>query len=447
MTVVASKDTGIVQVNAYQYFGFIGYMSMSYSLQTFSRSPYSGPYSSFPSPIVLQSVSGIPLDTTVLLRNVGVSDLAVGRVFSIDSTLDASVSLALIPPYGSAQLRLRLTQRAPGAAIARAVIVSNSPSSPDTITVTSTTRPNIFARFDKTSIDFGEFLLSRGSVDTTLLLTNSGTSPLIISTVWSTYPWFSLTVPQGTLLPGNSLHCTIRLAPSVPFKDQRVSGDVVVVSNSLSSPDVIHLTVYAIGGILSFKAGSINFGTVKTGESADATCDVTAVGFLPLLNIHHSVTSGSAFAILGACPSVLGTYDSFKDVIRFSPLNPGSTTGVLTYYARSAIGWDTVATAYTISLSGIGTGIAIPGEFFLGQNYPNPFNPRTTIQYGLPHPSSVTLKVYNTLGQEVAVLVGETQEAGYHDVQFDGSGLASGVYFYRLRAGEYVASKRLILVR
>jgi photosystem II stability/assembly factor-like uncharacterized protein len=87
-----------------------------------------------------------------------------------------------------------------------------------------------------------------------------------------------------------------------------------------------------------------------------------------------------------------------------------------------------------------------PGEWRLFQNYPNPFNPTTTIRYALPQRSHVTLTVFNCLGQEVATLVNETQEAGYHNARFDGTGLASGMYFYQLRAGEAVASKRLIIV-
>ena len=59
----------------------------------------------------------------------------------------------------------------------------------------------------------------------------------------------------------------------------------------------------------------------------------------------------------------------------------------------------------------------------------------------------MTLSVFNTLGQQVATLVNDTHDAGYHDVRFDASGLASGVYFYRFRAGEYVATKRLLLIR
>jgi hypothetical protein len=90
---------------------------------------------------------------------------------------------------------------------------------------------------------------------------------------------------------------------------------------------------------------------------------------------------------------------------------------------------------------------ATPTTFVLHQNYPNPFNPTTTIRFALPQRSHVTLTVFNTLGQQVATLIHEIQEPGEHSVRLDGSRLASGVYFYRLQAGEYVASKRLVLVR
>lgn len=88
-----------------------------------------------------------------------------------------------------------------------------------------------------------------------------------------------------------------------------------------------------------------------------------------------------------------------------------------------------------------------PEEFSLNQNYPNPFNPSTTIRYSLPQATFVTLTVYNTLGQQVARIVNEQQQAGYHDVVFRGDALAGGVYFYRLDAGEYASVKKLLLLK
>lgn len=91
--------------------------------------------------------------------------------------------------------------------------------------------------------------------------------------------------------------------------------------------------------------------------------------------------------------------------------------------------------------------LELPGQFALFGAFPNPFNPSTTIRYGLPQRSHVLLAVFNTLGQQVAILVQGEKEAGYHEVQFDGTGLSSGVYFYRMQAGDYVATKKLLLLK
>jgi outer membrane protein assembly factor BamB len=89
----------------------------------------------------------------------------------------------------------------------------------------------------------------------------------------------------------------------------------------------------------------------------------------------------------------------------------------------------------------------IPLMFRLDQNYPNPFNPTTTIRYELPQKSQLTLSVYNVLGQQVATLVNREEEAGHHEVKFDGSNLSSGVYFYRLQAGSFVETRKLLLLK
>jgi hypothetical protein len=91
--------------------------------------------------------------------------------------------------------------------------------------------------------------------------------------------------------------------------------------------------------------------------------------------------------------------------------------------------------------------IGIPNQYSLSQNYPNPFNPVTMIKYQLPMTSDVNLSIYNLLGQKVANLVNKKQQAGYHQVEWDASGFASGVYYYRIEAGEFQDVKKMILIK
>ena len=86
-------------------------------------------------------------------------------------------------------------------------------------------------------------------------------------------------------------------------------------------------------------------------------------------------------------------------------------------------------------------------DYELAQNYPNPFNPTTVIKYQMPKDGHVTLKVYDILGKEVATLVDEFKTQGRYNVTFDASSLASGIYIYQIRAGNFVANKKLILMK
>jgi|GEM_PF-1773219 len=96
------------------------------------------------------------------------------------------------------------------------------------------------------------------------------------------------------------------------------------------------------------------------------------------------------------------------------------------------------------------TSVFEPGQpltYELAQNYPNPFNPTTKIEYSIPALSKVELKIYNLVGQEVATLVNEIQVAGVHHVKFNALNLASGMYFYRLAAGDFVSVKKMVLLK
>jgi hypothetical protein len=101
-------------------------------------------------------------------------------------------------------------------------------------------------------------------------------------------------------------------------------------------------------------------------------------------------------------------------------------------------------TSQTIGINQIGS---IVKEFALSQNYPNPFNPVTNINFGIPKSEFVSLRVYDMLGREVKTLVSQNMTPGMYEVNFDASGLSSGMYYYSLRAGENVSVKKMVLVK
>jgi hypothetical protein len=109
--------------------------------------------------------------------------------------------------------------------------------------------------------------------------------------------------------------------------------------------------------------------------------------------------------------------------------------------ARSSITWSPAFT------TGVVEPPAAPRTFALAQNYPNPFNPTTTITYNLPEAADVILEVFDPLGRTIATLERGRMEPGEHHVAFNGSGLASGIYFYQLRADAFVQTRAMLLVK
>jgi hypothetical protein len=168
-------------------------------------------------------------------------------------------------------------------------------------------------------------------------------------------------------------------------------------------------------------------------------------------------------------PSRIKPYNYFVSWNNSAPLrypeswfwyNHGEAVMALTYEdmnCSAAGGFDTTAmallqgTADYLGITGGPTGVTVtasaPHEFRLLQNYPNPFNPSTTIEYSLPRAAHATVKVYNLLGSEVATLVDEARPAGVHRLLWDAGNAPSGVYLYMIRAGDYIETRRAILIR
>ena len=153
--------------------------------------------------------------------------------------------------------------------------------------------------------------------------------------------------------------------------------------------------------------------------------------------------SGGTGANEGASPIVVTTVDTFM------------VTGLGSakyYFAISAFDFSTNESPLTnISSVSVVTDVnktsSLPRDFALGQNYPNPFNPSTTIKYDLPTRSPVRIEVFNILGEKVATLVTGEQSAGTHEVKFNAIGLSSGIYLYRMAAGSFTSTMKMILVK
>jgi hypothetical protein len=131
--------------------------------------------------------------------------------------------------------------------------------------------------------------------------------------------------------------------------------------------------------------------------------------------------------------AVSGTFSQTGD-------KASGTWSSLTYGTTCSGSWN----ALTVSVEEIYCRI---DRFVVEQNYPNPFNPTTTIRFSIAHEGFVTLKVYNMLGSEVATLVNDNLNVGEYNVKFDGTDLPSGVYCYRLQAGNFVVTKRMNLLK
>ena len=178
-------------------------------------------------------------------------------------------------------------------------------------------------------------------------------------------------------------------------------------------------------GDLIYNDGTTNLLNGKSVRAIAALCDT----FLTLGRISTGITPQTLQSVI---QSINGAFNGPIDTERFAvklKLKPvRSLASVAFLHSSGTIPPTTQGWTHGIVDD-------VPEDFVLYQNYPNPFNPTTTIEFSLPDPSLVTLKVYNVLGQEVATLLNhESMDDGEHDAEFDASQLSSGVYFYRLVA-------------
>jgi predicted GH43/DUF377 family glycosyl hydrolase len=176
------------------------------------------------------------------------------------------------------------------------------------------------------------------------------------------------------------------------------------------------------------RIGSTNYNTLAEWQTKDK--DVNSVSEMPNFTGPYLHIAENELSLLES---------------RGTPI-PGITTDI-NGQPRHATTPDIGADEFTGIAVGVEEEETIPTEYALIQNYPNPFNPVTVIRYHLPVSSDVTLKIYDLLGSEIAVLIDENKSAGRYEVEFKAEDLPSGVYYYQLKAGEYAATKKMVLLK
>ncbi|HEY3249657.1 MAG TPA: choice-of-anchor B family protein [Ignavibacteria bacterium] len=149
-----------------------------------------------------------------------------------------------------------------------------------------------------------------------------------------------------------------------------------------------------------------------------------------------------------ASPTEVAWYDTY---LSNNSANYNGCWGVFMFPSGKIIGSDRQTGLYvlrtTVSVTGIENPNSIPKTFELKQNYPNPFNPSTTVEFNLPRAGHVSIKVFDAIGSQVALLADEYEQAGNHKISFDAARLASGVYFYTMKAEGYLETKKMVLTK
>jgi hypothetical protein len=312
-------------------------------------------------------------------------------------------------------------------------------------------------KYDRLFVDFGKVPVGGEKTDS-VTIENDGPSQRKIVGISSGSSVFEA-IPGGLVIPPGGLQkLFIKYKPT---KKTNNSSRVISIIDSTNRVDTIRVVGSGVSAPRQRNRGTVAIGQIPPEEVGTQELYVTNEGDLDL--VIASVTSTTEGISVSPTSATIAPYDSVPFRITVDTKGKGKGKGnnkISGYLVFSNNGFgpaDSVLVEATFS--GGDGGDAVPESYSLAQNYPNPFNPTTTIGFGLPYDSRVTVRIYNLFGQEVATVFEGNLGAGYGSVQWDGQNdagetLASGVYFYRIEAvaaqgpGEtFTQLRRMLLVK
>tara|TARA_B100000745_G_scaffold100261_1_gene63954 strand:+ start:101 stop:1810 length:1710 start_codon:yes stop_codon:yes gene_type:complete len=309
--------------------------------------------------------------------------------------------------------------------------------------------PNITV--EPESLIFDTTAVGSSSVDM-LSITNTGSDTLLIYNLFSPDSIFSANLSSFDLLPSESQDIQVTFTP---LQQNAYDGDLFIISNDPET-DTLVVLLTGVGFILSPKISV---------DPIYLTFDTTAAGSssLKLLTIYNTGNATLTISNISSTESVFSTNLTSYDIqsgysqmvqVAFTPTEP------IIYSSNFfVISNDSEMDTLIVPVSGVGIMLArieldaqLPHILVLYPNYPNPFNPVTTLRYDLPEQTHVNITVYDMLGRQVKTLINHTQDAGYRSVIWNaindyGKPVSAGIYLYQIQAGEYISTKKMVLLK
>ncbi|MCH8305944.1 MAG: DUF1573 domain-containing protein [Candidatus Marinimicrobia bacterium] len=270
-------------------------------------------------------------------------------------------------------------------------------------------------------------------------LSNSGDMDLFIySTHLSDSP-FSIDVPDNHLLPNDTTWIPVSFSPL----DSSVFLDTLTITTSGGIGKVL-LYGNASTTEITVSTKLIDFGSTDVGTELAEEIVIFNTGKQPI-NVKDFLLLSQNFSV-DAQKQLLFPGDSLSIGVTFAPIDAGTFDELLRVLGEKE--------SAEVTLKGASTPVGVksenslfPHDYSLSYNYPNPFNPVTTIEFSLPRSGKISLVIYNLRGEEVARLINGTKPAGNHRISWNATNVSSGIYFYRLQSGDFVQTRKMVLLK